>query len=157
MITYPFPNFNGCTVEVWEWICNFIPHFIIAVITYPCRDCSRIPAITAIYWRRLTFPYFHRWCSRGRFRAYPVLEYHGDCFVLVRLAVIISTVLSLLKRLIDPHTSGLFHSHWHNDMIAWMQVNIGRLPLTHWDRVTHICVSVLTIIGSDNGLSHGQC
>ena len=19
-ITYPFPNFNGCTVEVWEWI-----------------------------------------------------------------------------------------------------------------------------------------
>ena len=28
--------------------------------------------------------------------------------------------------------------------------------LTHWGRVTHICVSKLTIIGSDNGLSHGQ-
>ena len=27
------------------------------------------------------------------------------------------------------------------------------LPLTHWGRVTHICVSKLTIIGSDNGLS----
>ena len=25
--------------------------------------------------------------------------------------------------------------------------------LTHWGRVTHICVSELTIIGSDNGLS----
>ena len=25
--------------------------------------------------------------------------------------------------------------------------------LTHWDRVTHICVGKLTIIGSDNGLS----
>ena len=25
--------------------------------------------------------------------------------------------------------------------------------LTHWGRVTHICVSTLTIIGSDNGLS----
>ena len=25
--------------------------------------------------------------------------------------------------------------------------------LTHWGRVTHICVSVLTIIGADNGLS----
>ena len=25
--------------------------------------------------------------------------------------------------------------------------------LTHWGRVTHICVSKLTIIGSDNGLS----
>ena len=28
--------------------------------------------------------------------------------------------------------------------------------LTHWGRVTHICVSKLTIIGSDNGLSPGQ-
>ena len=26
-------------------------------------------------------------------------------------------------------------------------------PLTHWGRVTHICVSNLTTIGSDNGLS----
>ena len=27
-ITYSFPNFNGCTVEVWERINNFNPHFI---------------------------------------------------------------------------------------------------------------------------------
>ena len=28
--------------------------------------------------------------------------------------------------------------------------------LTHWGRVTHICVGKLTIIGSDNGLSSGR-
>ena len=28
--------------------------------------------------------------------------------------------------------------------------------LTHWGRVTHICVSNLTITGSDNGLSPGR-
>ena len=28
--------------------------------------------------------------------------------------------------------------------------------LSHWGRVTHICVSKLTIIGSDNGLSPGR-
>ena len=28
--------------------------------------------------------------------------------------------------------------------------------ITHWGRVTHICVSNLTIIGSDNGLSPGR-
>ena len=28
--------------------------------------------------------------------------------------------------------------------------------LTHWGRVTHICVDKLTIIGSDNGLSPGR-
>ena len=27
-ITYPFPNINGSTVEVWEWNSNFTPHFI---------------------------------------------------------------------------------------------------------------------------------
>ena len=32
-ITYPFPNFNGCTVYVWEWISNCIPQFIMDVIT----------------------------------------------------------------------------------------------------------------------------
>ena len=37
-ITYPFPNFNSATVEVWEWISNFIPHFTGHVITYPCWD-----------------------------------------------------------------------------------------------------------------------
>ena len=30
------------------------------------------------------------------------------------------------------------------------------LALTHWGRVTHICVGNLTIIGSDNGLSPGR-
>ena len=29
-------------------------------------------------------------------------------------------------------------------------------PLTHWGRVTHICVGNLTIIGSENGLSPGR-
>ena len=39
-------------------------------------------------------------------------------------------------------TSGSHH-HWN----IW---------LTHWGRVTHICVGNLTIIGSDNGLSPGR-
>ena len=34
--TYPFPNFDGATVEVWEWIGNFISHFTGHVLTYPC-------------------------------------------------------------------------------------------------------------------------
>ena len=37
-VTYPFPNFNGSTVEVWEWMSNFILHIIIDVTTYPCWD-----------------------------------------------------------------------------------------------------------------------
>ena len=35
-ITYLSPNFNGATIGVWEWISNFIAHFIMDVITFPC-------------------------------------------------------------------------------------------------------------------------
>ena len=34
-ITYPFPNFNAYTVEVWTWMGNSILHFIIDITTYP--------------------------------------------------------------------------------------------------------------------------
>ena len=37
-IIHPFPNVNGCTFEVWEWISNFIPHLIVDVNIYPCCD-----------------------------------------------------------------------------------------------------------------------
>ena len=33
----------------------------------------------------------------------------------------------------------------------WTTMITGASVLTHWDRVTHICVGNLTIIGSDNG------
>ena len=45
---------------------------------------------------------------------------------------------------------------------VWSNLNInysdvwGRFDLTHWGRVTHICVSKLTTIGSDNGLAPGR-
>ena len=39
-ITNPSPNFNGYTVEVWEWISDFIPHFMMDIIIYPCWDNS---------------------------------------------------------------------------------------------------------------------
>ena len=31
-------GFNGCAVEVWEWLSNFTPHIIMDVITYSCWD-----------------------------------------------------------------------------------------------------------------------
>ena len=31
-ITYPLLNFNGCIGEVWKWLSNFIPYFIMDVI-----------------------------------------------------------------------------------------------------------------------------
>ena len=39
-ITYPFPNFNGCAVDFWKLISDFMPYFIMDAITYPCWDWS---------------------------------------------------------------------------------------------------------------------
>ena len=35
------PNFNDTTVEIWEWLSNFIPHLTGHVITYPCWNSSK--------------------------------------------------------------------------------------------------------------------
>ena len=44
-ITFLLPNFNGSTVEVWEWKSNLISHFRIDVFTYPCGDLSYIISV----------------------------------------------------------------------------------------------------------------
>ena len=39
-ITYPFPDFNNATIQVWEWISVFIPYFTGYMIIHPCCDLS---------------------------------------------------------------------------------------------------------------------
>ena len=46
--------------------------------------------------------------------------------------------------------------NWDTIVCRMFYIFLGLKVLTHWGRVTHICVSELTIIGSDNGLSPGQ-
>ena len=52
-----------------------------------------------------------------------------------------------------------YHEHFINicsQQITTYYFSAAVLSLTHWGRVTHICVSKLTIIGSDNGSSPGR-
>ena len=48
------------------------------------------------------------------------------------------------------------HIEWTIDRHSPVDVLSEKKYLTHWGRVTHICVSDLTSIGSDNGLSPGR-
>ena len=52
-ITYRFPNFNGAAFEVWEWVSDTIRHFIMDVITYPCRYISKRGPADGIIWYQL--------------------------------------------------------------------------------------------------------
>ena len=55
-IVHRFSNFNGCNVEVWEWISDFIPHFTVTLFNHQCKvinvsqGCSRSPG----YWSKIT-------------------------------------------------------------------------------------------------------
>ena len=54
---------------------------------------------------------------------------------------------------------GRWINRWIGSCSIWLsgaQNFIRSIFLTHWGRVTHICVNKLTIIGSDNGLSPGR-
>ena len=53
----------------------------------------------------------------------------------------------IYKSILVPSGDGLA-PNMHQAITATIQIQ-----LTHWGRVTHICVSKLTILGSDNGLS----
>ena len=50
-ITYPFPNFNGDTVEVWGWISNVIQHFKWTRITYPGYRLSQTMLVKEGHWQ----------------------------------------------------------------------------------------------------------
>ena len=60
------------------------------------------------------------------------------------------------------HRRSLWKSHFNtasDSLSAFLpsdQKPCLKFVLTHWGRVTHICVVKLTIIGSDNGLSPGR-
>ena len=84
-----------------------------------------------------------------------------DGFVLwdnLKSMVWCKTTVSLL--LIHWRYCSLAQSHWNNhphfvlNFQEWKGTDW--YSLTHWSRVTHICISKLTTIGSDNGLSPGR-
>ena len=46
---------------------------------------------------------------------------------------------------------------WANPGMSLVSISMKKIVLlTHWGWVTHICISILNIIGSDNGLSPGR-
>ena len=60
------------------------------------------------------------------------------------------------KESISTHTYNICCWHCWPGRSILMGSGGVQLALTHWGQVTYICISDLTSIGSDNGLSPGQ-
>ena len=66
-ITHPFPNVHGSTVQVCEWINNFIPHFIMHAITYPWWELklgkrATFFFLTTLHGYNMCIQHFTPWC-----------------------------------------------------------------------------------------------
>ena len=57
----------------------------------------------------------------------------------------------LRLKLIHVSEGGISHS-----LLLLLNTSMLEHKLTHWGRVTHICVGKLAIVGSDNDLSPGR-
>ena len=78
------------------------------------------------------------YCS-GRYYTMINVEYKDLSFLICSVAVVICD-----------------EKNWNQNALCESMLPRNWVHLTHWGRVTHMCVSELTIIGSDNGLSPGR-
>ena len=76
------------------------------------------------------------------------LKFHWSLFLRVQLTISKHWLRSWLFAELAQYTIWTSGGpvHWR------INATLGDNELTHWGRVTHICVSKLTIIGSNNGL-----
>ena len=80
------------------------------------------------------------------------LKFHWILFLRVQLTIFQHWLRSWLgaDQVISHYLNQWWLHYWH------IFASLGLNGLTHWGRVTHICVSKLSILGSDNGLSPGR-
>ena len=114
----------------------------------------------------ITSTELNRYLSHGLIYVYhfEYTSYHYEYiwwFAFFSLLMIILTITNYNKTpqiVTYVHTLGMYLSCHHktpfDSGIYWSCCGFN--GLTHWGRMTHICVGNLTIIGSDNGLSPGR-
>ena len=63
----------------------------------------------------------------------------------------------LPESILTASAQATLYNEFKNYTFTWLPYLPVAIVLTHWGRVTHICVSKLNSIGLDNGLSSGRC
>ena len=114
-ITYPFPNFNRVTVEVWLWINNLIPHMMMDVILIMHAGIEHDDVIK---WNH--FPRY--WPFVRGIHRYPVNSPHKSQW---RGALIFSLISALIKGWVNNGDAGDLGSYRaHYDVIVMSQSNL---------------------------------
>ena len=86
-----------------------------------------------------------------------LLDKESSCYCLERSW---SDMILIINCTIGCYVGHHSAQNWSPVFVMLHKLELLGFPLpfllTHWGRVTHICISKLTVIGSDNGLSPGR-
>ena len=134
-ITYPFLNFNGCTVEVLEWISNFTPYFILDVITYSCWNLSQTVLVKGI-------PAFDTQISI-QLTLQPIIWYHQHDSVGNQcgwIYVYICVIFIQLGSYIMEYGCGFMSPSYTSGRISQMQAPLAayREPAGSYNRLSYV-------------------
>ena len=116
-ITYPFPNFKGWIVKIYEWISTFIPHFVIDPITYLCTLGLQLIHISKWGLRHL-FCYLI-FCRNQSYDDLACFDYRISQEICTRFCCALlccgyAIVHNEFTWSIYPYPSGLLCWHWGN-------------------------------------------
>ena len=172
-------NFNSSTVDVWDWISiTILVPICFYCITWEINcgfnrnkrsvDFDNIDTWLFKFVVCVFYSSLHERIFSKQFKidnAVPLYKVDDSMFCFCSYEPV-STFCDLLK---------VFEKVMHNKLLHFMDdllvhsyiilicAGISKVllhwyvtTLTHWGRVTHICVSKLFILGSDNGLSPGR-
>ena len=105
--------------------------------------------------------YYHWIVSKSRYNSTNQWDYKKSPVFMVPPDYFLESICRMCS--FSHATVGWFESHY-TELDPVIRINTSGYgiwtavySLTHWGRVTHICVGKLTIIGSDNGLSPERC
>ena len=113
--------------------CNFGQSWTIATLIYCCNSGS------LRFQTYINFPKLYEWTNNKTIN--------------LLFSLVESSFLSIKKKQWSFSVSHFYQIKNQRPYSRCFLDSLWSLLLTHWGRVTHICVSKIIIIGSDNGLS----
>ena len=147
-ITYPFPNFNGTTVEVCEWMGNYVRLFTGHVITYACWDSGLFILVYGTFgvdwgvyllWRQnlikglrsmLFVMYVYKWSTE--LACWALFQYKDRFFPVYKSLYTFKTIITLSDFHNENCYTGEISLYWHRTLILCKDAKTFLIHTNRW-------------------------